>query len=317
MIFLPYGIYRLAKAGFKKLSCTALNPSPVTAYFNKARREEIRNFLIRHCGGEKILVKTPDGYKIDSMLFRGAEKKVVIYCTGWKAYFESEKRFNYIRSITEQVGDINLLLFNSRGVGNSEGVPSAEGVALDLYSLFQYLVEVEGIDPNDVVIYGHSLGGAYGALGAALIQKEYSEAKINLFSDRSFCDYGENIRQLILKHLGVSKESKDYSKIKKKIGEVLGKKIVELVDFSSWKIQVENALESLKAGYALPIIKLMRRFHAQAHSIKSCRKSLPVDNNLKGRSVASNCSSLIKILLHNLLIHGICSLGNGLKLSMS
>ena len=256
LIFFPYGIYRLAKAGCKKLAGNIVYSSPSAAHSNRMRRAKFRDSLVRHYGGENLSVRTPDGHKINGMLCRGTEKKAIIYCIGRGEYFESGRVFNRIHDIAEQVGDINLLLFNPRGVGENEGDPSAKGAALDLYSLFQYLVKVEGIDPNDIVIYGHSLGGAYGTLGAELAQKEYPKAKINLLSDRSFYDYGETIRQFVLKQLGALKPLKDHPEIRKRIEKIVSQIIVGLVEFSEWEIQAEKAFKSLKGRVCLVYSKV-------------------------------------------------------------
>lgn len=204
-IVFPYGIYQvlqMAKGRFHKLLASlVIYPSPLITSLNKAKRRQFKEMLQWQHGCENLSLKTPDGNEIDGMLLRGAQKKAIIYCVGWMSYFEFPQRFDVIHDIKTRVGDVNLLLFNPRGVGESEGEPSSEGLVLDLYSAFKYLTEVEGIGPNDIVIYGHSLGGAYGAMGAGLIQKEYPEAKINLFVERSFASYAENLRGLFFKHL--------------------------------------------------------------------------------------------------------------------
>lgn len=47
-----------------------------------------------------------------------------------------------------------------RGYGKSEGTPNEAGLYRDGEAAYRYLVEVRGFRPSDIIIYGHSLGGA-------------------------------------------------------------------------------------------------------------------------------------------------------------
>jgi len=57
----------------------------------------------------------------------------------------------------------NLLLVDYRGYGRSTGKPSEEGTALDAQAAYDYLLEVRGMKPESLVIWGESLGGAVAA----------------------------------------------------------------------------------------------------------------------------------------------------------
>jgi pimeloyl-ACP methyl ester carboxylesterase len=52
----------------------------------------------------------------------------------------------------------SVLLIDYRGYGRSEGIPSESGVYQDAEIAWDYLVKRH--QPNDIFIYGHSLGGA-------------------------------------------------------------------------------------------------------------------------------------------------------------
>lgn len=246
IIFFPYGLYQLAAAGINKLSAIALYPSPITAYFERVNRREMKKFLQTHHEGETIPLKTPDGCKIDNMLFRGSEKKAVIYCTGRGGFFESKANFEYIYDITKRVGDINLFLLNPRGVGDSEGTPTPEGMALDVYSTFKYLVEKEGFSPDDIVIYGYSLGSGYGSLGAELVQKEYPDSEINFLSERSFCNLEEQVKHMVLQKL-VSYP---------RLASILSRLAVHLLHCCKWPINTEGAISALKGNVCIVYNKI-------------------------------------------------------------
>ena len=54
---------------------------------------------------------------------------------------------------------LSSLIFDYRGYGRSEGKPSVAGVALDARAAWEWL-ENRGVAPDDIVLFGRSLGGA-------------------------------------------------------------------------------------------------------------------------------------------------------------
>ncbi|NEQ87214.1 MAG: alpha/beta hydrolase, partial [Moorea sp. SIO2I5] len=87
------------------------------------------------------------------------ESKVMLYLHGNAsnigAYLEIAQRLN-------QVG-LSLLLIDYRGYGRSEGkFPRESQVYQDAQVAWDYLVQQRGINPQDILVYGHSLGGAIG-----------------------------------------------------------------------------------------------------------------------------------------------------------
>lgn len=56
---------------------------------------------------------------------------------------------------------LSVFLFDYRGYGRSEGAfPSEAAVYRDADAAWRYLTQARGIAPEDILIYGHSLGGA-------------------------------------------------------------------------------------------------------------------------------------------------------------
>ena len=55
---------------------------------------------------------------------------------------------------------LNLLAFDYRGYGESEGAPSEAGLYADAESAYRFLRDSLGVPPERVVIFGHSLGSA-------------------------------------------------------------------------------------------------------------------------------------------------------------
>jgi len=54
----------------------------------------------------------------------------------------------------------NVLIFDYRGFGRSEGSPDEQGTYLDAEAAYRHLREEKGIAPERIVIFGRSLGGA-------------------------------------------------------------------------------------------------------------------------------------------------------------
>lgn len=62
---------------------------------------------------------------------------------------------------------LNVCIIDYRGYGRSTGKPTEPGVYRDAEAAWRYLTQDRGIDPNHIVLFGRSLGGAIAAwLGA-------------------------------------------------------------------------------------------------------------------------------------------------------
>ena len=55
---------------------------------------------------------------------------------------------------------LNVLIIDYRGYGLSGGEPSEQGLYLDANAAWDYLTEQRGLEPQQIVIFGRSLGGA-------------------------------------------------------------------------------------------------------------------------------------------------------------
>jgi fermentation-respiration switch protein FrsA (DUF1100 family) len=55
---------------------------------------------------------------------------------------------------------LNLLAFDYRGYGESGGTPSEAGLYRDAQAAYRYLREKQGVAPDRIIAFGHSLGSA-------------------------------------------------------------------------------------------------------------------------------------------------------------
>lgn len=58
---------------------------------------------------------------------------------------------------------LSTLIFDYRGYGKSEGTPSEDGTYLDAETAWGYLTQTRGVEAENVVLFGRSLGGAVAA----------------------------------------------------------------------------------------------------------------------------------------------------------
>jgi len=163
-----------------------------------------RGVLVKEFGGKEITLQTLDKESINGLHFEGAQKKGIIYLHGNGGFYETsaQKPLDWVRALKQTAtGGIatfpHLVVFNPRGTGKSEGVTHPENVARDMLAAFEYLVNKHAIDPSDIVIVGHSLGGFFGAFGAELVQQTFPDSKINFISDRSYSDIHSRVDSLI------------------------------------------------------------------------------------------------------------------------
>jgi fermentation-respiration switch protein FrsA (DUF1100 family) len=79
---------------------------------------------------------------------------------------------------------VNVFAVDYRGYGKSEGSPDEAGVYRDADAAYDYLVQERHIQPKNVIIFGHSLGGAVAIdlaarreCGGLIVQSSFTSAK--------------------------------------------------------------------------------------------------------------------------------------------
>ena len=87
----------------------------------------------------------------------------------------------------------NVLAFDYRGYGGSQGSPTLEGVQLDIDAAMRALLARPDVDPARIIIFGQSLGGSlaihYGARSA------YRGNVRAIVVDSAFSDYRRIVRE--------------------------------------------------------------------------------------------------------------------------
>jgi fermentation-respiration switch protein FrsA (DUF1100 family) len=124
----------------------------------------------------EITYRTGDGIAI-SAWYVPAEKKepgsgrVILFCHGNAGNITQRiDSFKIFRKL-----GLNTFIFDYRGYGRSEGKPTEKGTYLDGEGAWNYLVNVMKVKPEDIIIFGRSLGGG---IASYLAQKYRPRALI-------------------------------------------------------------------------------------------------------------------------------------------
>jgi fermentation-respiration switch protein FrsA (DUF1100 family) len=104
--------------------------------------------------GEEVFLNTNDGERIHGLYFHGAKPDVIVYfhgnagdLSGWKFVAEDFTGLGY-----------NFFIIDYRGYGKSSGKISEDGFYNDAAAAYSFLIKEKGYAPNNIIIYGRSIG---------------------------------------------------------------------------------------------------------------------------------------------------------------
>ncbi|HDQ40355.1 MAG TPA: alpha/beta hydrolase [Desulfonatronum sp.] len=113
---------------------------------------------------EEAWLKTSDGVDIHGWFVpgRGAVRRVLLFCHGNAGNISH--RLDSLK-IFHDLG-LSVFIFDYRGFGKSRGQPNEKGTYLDAETAWDHLL-ARGYGPEEIFIFGRSLGGAVAAYLAA------------------------------------------------------------------------------------------------------------------------------------------------------
>ncbi len=106
---------------------------------------------------EDVFITTEDGTKIHGWYLPAMESKGVVLFFHGNAENISH-RLDAARFFHEH--DFDLLLVSYRGYGKSSGRPSEQGLYSDAKAAYEFLINEKSKRPDEIILYGFSLGGA-------------------------------------------------------------------------------------------------------------------------------------------------------------
>lgn len=108
-------------------------------------------------GYDEVTLKTSDGVSLVAWYVSHPEPKgTILFCHGNAGNLSHRL---YSLNLLHRLG-YNVLIFDYRGYGHSEGRPGESGTYLDAEAAWRHLSRVRGESPDRVVVFGRSLGGA-------------------------------------------------------------------------------------------------------------------------------------------------------------
>jgi len=111
----------------------------------------------------------------------------IIYCHGYSGNIAD--KLESIRLLHEL--GLNVMIFDYRGYGQSEGKPTEKGTYDDANAAWNYLVTEKNVSEEQILIYGRSLGGPI----AAWLAKEQNPT--GLILESTFTSYDDIAGNLI------------------------------------------------------------------------------------------------------------------------
>jgi fermentation-respiration switch protein FrsA (DUF1100 family) len=109
------------------------------------------------CPMEDTYFYSNDGIKLNAWYIQPDKgKPVIIYCHG------QGENISLWQDIAQFLTDYGygIFMLEYRGHGRSKGEPSEKGLYLDLESAIKYMKDYKNIEPDNIVLWGRSLGGA-------------------------------------------------------------------------------------------------------------------------------------------------------------
>jgi hypothetical protein len=110
---------------------------------------------------ERVEIPTEDGVKLVGWVIptqSDSSSLWLLICHGNAGNLSEFNRPHHYAGL-RQLG-LSLLAFDYRGYGESDGVPSEQGLYRDVDAAYRFLRETRGVPADRIVIFGHSLGSA-------------------------------------------------------------------------------------------------------------------------------------------------------------
>jgi len=109
---------------------------------------------------EEVTLRTEDGLRLGAWYVPATDARgTALFCHGNAGNIshriETLQILHRLR--------LNVLIFDYRGYGTSQGSPTEAGTYRDAEAAWRHLVEARGVAPGDVILHGRSLGGAVAA----------------------------------------------------------------------------------------------------------------------------------------------------------
>ncbi|MCH9631048.1 MAG: hypothetical protein S4CHLAM37_10610 [Chlamydiia bacterium] len=154
---------------------------------------------------EEVAITTPDGIKLDGAVYMHNHNKA-LDSTPTLVFFGGTGELHksgfgcWIFDLLQKCDTpINLVLFDYRGCGRSEGTPSSvNDIAIDAETVYQFVHKKLETKEDDIHLAGFSLGASI----ATKLKSHHLDSKGFLISNRSFSSMSEEAKHFVADKLG-------------------------------------------------------------------------------------------------------------------
>ena len=140
---------------------------------------------------EPVEIKADDGTALFAWFFpaRGESRGTVLFLHG-----NAENISTHFANVAWMPAEgFSVLALDYRGYGGSSGSPSLPGTQLDIDAALRYLLERRDVNPNRIIVFGQSLGGALAIHYVA--HSAYRSHVRAVIADSPFSDYQRVARE--------------------------------------------------------------------------------------------------------------------------
>jgi fermentation-respiration switch protein FrsA (DUF1100 family) len=154
----------LAPIGYLAFAAIVYFAQPSLIYYPETGRDIVATPMDAGLDYETVEIDTPDGETLQGWFVPAPDARGTVLFLHGNAGNVSH-RMDYL-SMFHSLG-YSTFIIDYRGYGASSGTPSEQGTYLDAEAAWQYLTEYRNIDPERIILFGESLGGAVAAWLAA------------------------------------------------------------------------------------------------------------------------------------------------------
>lgn len=113
---------------------------------------------------EQVKLNTPDGQTLSAWYVPAEDTdRTVLFCHGNAGNISHRLA---TLEMFHKLG-LNCLIVDYRGYGQSTGKPTEEGTLIDIMTGWDWLIEQKGTSPEQIILFGRSLGGSIAAIVAS------------------------------------------------------------------------------------------------------------------------------------------------------
>jgi len=186
VLFFPLGLKELIHRGLGKIFIDASDPRVLDRQFNRVeKRLQTQGFTVK-----KIQIKV-DGISLDATIVvklkNPKQKRWTLFSLGMGESVENYLECSNAPNLLEKMKSRGIF-FNYPGIGHSSG-PKSRNAALKAHeAILRFLEDKEkGLDANEIICYGHSLGG--GMQGESLAKHQFKDTiSYRAIYDRTFSE---------------------------------------------------------------------------------------------------------------------------------